>query len=148
MAATPNKSVRTVCLLDDDASALKATSRLVRSAGWQVESFLDPVAFLSHVQANGCKVVVIDIRMPIMNGLEVQSRLRELSPSTQVIVLTSKDDPSVRSQAMDAGASAFFLKPVRDEEFLAGIESAASKVSSRGTEIIRAELAHGRAVIS
>ena len=70
---------------------------------------------------------MIDIRMPIMNGLEVQSRLRELSPSTQVIVLTSKDDPSVRSQAMDAGASAFFLKPVRDEEFLAGIELAASE---------------------
>ena len=127
MAAPPNKPVRTVCLLDDDASALKATSRLVRSAGWQVESFLDPVAFLSHVQANGCRIVVIDIRMPIMDGLEVQSRLRELSPSTQVIVLTSKDDPSVRSQAMGAGASAFFLKPVRDEEFLAGLESAASE---------------------
>jgi len=127
MAAAPGKPALTVCLLDDDASALKATSRLLRSAGWQVEAFLDPVAFLRHVQANRSRVVVIDIRMPIMNGLEVQSRLRELSPSTQVIVLTSKDDPSVRSQAMDGGASAFFLKPVRDEEFLAGIESAASE---------------------
>jgi two-component system response regulator FixJ len=125
MAAIPNKSGLTVCLLDDDASALKATSRLLRSAGWQVEAFLDPVAFLRHMQANRSKVAVIDIRMPIMNGLEVQSRLRKLSPATQVIVLTSKDDPSVRSQAIGAGASAFFLKPVHDEEFLAGIESAA-----------------------
>jgi two-component system response regulator FixJ len=136
MAAIPNKSGLTVCLLDDDASALKATSRLLRSAGWQVEAFLDPVAFLRHMQANRSKVAVIDIRMPIMNGLEVQSRLRKLSPATQVIVLTSKDDPSVRSQAIGAGASAFFLKPVHDEEFLAGIESAAfeGKQSRNGSE--------------
>jgi DNA-binding NarL/FixJ family response regulator len=69
--------------------------------------------------------VVLDILMPIMNGLEVQSRLREVSPSSRVVVLTSKDDPSVRSTAMDKGASAFFPKPVDDDAFLAGIESAA-----------------------
>ena len=71
-------------------------------------------------------MVVIDILMPIMNGLEVQGRLRTISPSTRVIILTSKDDSSVRSKVMAGGASAFFLKPVDDEEFLAGIESAVS----------------------
>ena len=92
-----------------------------------MEGFLDPVAFLNYARANQPKVVVIDILMPVMSGLEVQSRLRKLSPSTQVVVLTSKDDPSVRSQSMGAGASAFFVKPVSDEEFLTGIESAASE---------------------
>ena len=59
-----------------------------------------------------------------MSGLEVQSRLRELSPSTRVIVLTGKDDPLVRSTALNAGASAFFDKPFDDEELLTAIRLA------------------------
>jgi two-component system response regulator HydG len=113
-------------LVDDDPSVLKATGRLLSSAGWKVEAFSDPREFLRYAEANRPKVVVLDILMPIMNGLEVQSRLRELSPSSRVVVLTSKDDASVRSKAMDTGASAFFLKPVDDDAFLAGVESAFS----------------------
>lgn len=118
---------RTVCLVDDDPSVVKATSRLLSSAGWAVESFTDPIEFLRHAKECQPQVVVLDILMPIMNGLEVQKQLRNSSPSSRVIVLSSKDDPSVRAKAMQAGAVAFFLKPVSDKEFLAGIESAASK---------------------
>jgi two-component system response regulator HydG len=114
-------------LVDDDPSVLKATGRLLSSAGWKMELFNDPIAFLQYAETHRPPLVVLDILMPVMNGLEVQTRLRSLSPSTRVIVLTSKDDPSVRSKAMDGGASAFFLKPVGDEEFLAGVESAVSK---------------------
>lgn len=124
MVAELNGLEPTVCLVDDDSSVLKATSRLLSSAGWKVESFTDPIAFLHYAKSNQPKIAVLDIRMPKMNGLEVQSELQSVSPLTRVIVLTSKDDPSVRSQAMEAGASAFFLKPVDDDEFLAGIESA------------------------
>ena len=116
----------TVCLLDDDESVLKATGRLLRSAGWDVKAFTDPCAFLEYARTHSPKVVVIDIWMPIMNGLEVQTKLRDVSPTTRVIVLTSKDDPSVRTKAIDAGATGFFLKPVDDDEFLAGVESASS----------------------
>ena len=63
-----------------------------------------------------------------MNGLEVQSRLREISPSTRVIVFTGKDDPLVRSTAINAGASAFFIKPFDDEEFLTAIGMAMAAV--------------------
>jgi FixJ family two-component response regulator len=118
-------STSPVCLLDDDPSVLKATGRLLDSAGWQVESFLDPLAFLEFAKTYIPKVVILDIIMPIVNGLEVQRRLRAISPSTRVIVLTSKDDPVTRSQAMDAGASAFFLKPITADLFLAGVEAAA-----------------------
>jgi two-component system response regulator HydG len=88
---------------------------------------LDPIAFLRYAQAHKPGVVVIDILMPVMNGLEVQSRLRTLSPSTRLIVLTSNDDPMVQSTAMRGGAFAFFLKPASNERFLAEIESAASR---------------------
>lgn len=125
MTITPDAGI--VCLLDDDQSVLKATGRLLCSAGWKVESFLDPNAFLHYAEEHQPKVVVIDIWMPAMNGLEVQSRLRTLSPSTRVIVLTGKDDSTVRSKAMCAGASAFLVKPTSDCELLDSIESAASR---------------------
>ena len=120
-----NKETLAVYLLDDDFSVLKATRRLLDSAGWNVEAFTDPIAFLEHAAMHSPSVVVIDIRMPAMNGLEVQTRLRRVAPSTRVIVLTSKDDPAVRTTAMNAGAYAFFIKGVDNAEFLARIKAAA-----------------------
>ena len=126
MIATPSKQAATVCLVDDDPSVLKATSRLLSFEGWKVESFSDPTAFLHYAQTHRPEVVVLDIWMPVMDGLEVQRRLQASCPSTRVIVLTSNDDPAVRSKAMEAGARAFFLKTEGHDEFLAAIESAAS----------------------
>ena len=113
-----------VYLLDDDPSVLKSTRRLLDSAGWKVEAFTDPILFLDQAAMHCPDVAVIDILMPQMSGLEVQTRLRRVSPSTRVIVLTAKDDPSVRRVAMDRGASAFFLKGVESDEFLAGVKAA------------------------
>jgi FixJ family two-component response regulator len=119
------KETSAVYLLDDDPSILKATRRLLDSVGWKVEAFSDPIAFLEHAAIHCPELAVIDIVMPDMNGLEVQTRLRRVSPSTRVIVLTAKDDPSVRRMAMNAGASAFFIKGVESGEFLAGVKAAA-----------------------
>ena len=115
-----------VYALDDDSSFLKSTRRLLDSAGYKVETFTDPIAFLEQAAMHRPQVAVIDIRMPKMNGLEVQTRLRRISPSTRVIVLTSKNDPLVRTLAMDAGASAFLIKGVENEQLLAGIKAAAA----------------------
>ena len=119
------KETSAVYLLDDDPSILKATRRLLDSVGWKVEAFSDPIAFLEHAAIHCPELAVIDIVMPNMNGLEVQTRLRSISPSTRVIVLTARDDPSVRRMAMNAGASAFFIKGVESGEFLAGVKAAA-----------------------
>ncbi len=118
------KSASTVWLLDDDLSVLKATGRLLASAGWEVERFIDPDDFLHHAKTYRPRVVVIDMWMPRMHGLEVQRRLSEVSPATRVIVLTARDDRVVRWKALAAGAAAFFIKPERDDEFIAGIRSA------------------------
>jgi len=120
-----NRANLAVYLLDDDASILKSTGRLLDSAGWKVETFTDPIAFLEQAAVHFPDVAVIDILMPDMSGLEVQRRLQTISPSTRVIVLTSKDDPSVRNMAMNAGASAFFTKGVESGDFLAGVNAAA-----------------------
>jgi two-component system response regulator FixJ len=119
-----NKEALAVYLLDDDSSIIKSTGRLLDSAGWKVEAFTDPIELLERASTRCPDVAVIDILMPEMNGLEVQTRLQRISPSTRVIVLTSKDDPSVRIMAMNAGASAFFIKGVESCEFLAGVKAA------------------------
>jgi FixJ family two-component response regulator len=98
------------------------------SAGWHPEQFSDPDKFLSHVKVHRPTVAIIDVWMPLMNGLEVQSRVRELSPSTRVIMFTGKDDPLVRSTSLKAGASAFFTKPFDDEEFLTAVRFALSAI--------------------
>jgi two-component system response regulator FixJ len=115
-----------IYVLDDDASLLKSVRRLLDAAGYNVEAFTDPMEFLKQAALRRPDVAVIDIRMPQMNGLEVQTRLRTFSPSTRVIILTSKDDPSIRTLAMNAGASAFLIKGVDDKEFLHGIKAAAN----------------------
>jgi DNA-binding NarL/FixJ family response regulator len=69
---------------------------------------------------------VIDIMMPLMNGLEVQARLRDLSPPTRVIILTAKDDPLIHAAALAAGATAFFLKPFDEQQFIAAVRLALS----------------------
>jgi two-component system response regulator HydG len=120
------KQAVTICLVEDDPSVVKAMSRLLSSDGWNVQSFLDPHAFLRYAQTHRPEVAVLDISMPAMNGLEVQARLRRLSPATRVIVLTANDHPAVRSTATAAGASAFLIKPADDEEFLSSVESAAT----------------------
>ena len=115
-----------ICLLDDDPSVLKGLNRLLISAGWHPKQFNDPSPFLSYVKVHRPTVAIIDVWMPLMNGLEVQSRVRELSPSTRVIMFTGKDDPLVRSTSLKAGASAFFNKPFDDEEFLTAVRLALS----------------------
>ena len=120
----PNLITDVICLLDDDPSVLKAVARLLSSAGWQAQQFSDPDKFLEYAKIHRAPVAVIDVWMPIMSGLEVQSRLQEVSPSTRVIIFTGKDDPLVRSTALNAGASAFLTKPFDDEELLTAVRLA------------------------
>jgi FixJ family two-component response regulator len=107
-----------IWLLDDDASMLKALGRLLNSAGFIVEKFSDPADFLSRIAERECRVAVLDVWMPDMNGLEVQSVLRKDLPETRIIFISGRDDPSVRQAALDAGAFGFLSKPFDDEALL------------------------------
>src|SRR6266581_2658622 len=107
-----------IWLLDDDLSMLKALGRLMSSAGLIAEKFSDPVAFLARLEHAACRVAVLDVWMPQMNGLEVQACLRRDSPETRIIFMSGRDDPLVRQNALDAGAVAFLAKPFDDENLV------------------------------
>jgi FixJ family two-component response regulator len=113
-----------IWLLDDDLSMLKALSRLMSSAGFIAEKFSDPVAFLARLKQATCRVAILDVWMPQMNGLEVQACLRRDSPETRIIFITGRDDPSVRQTALDAGAMAFLTKPFEDETLVQLVQKA------------------------
>ena len=110
-----------VCIVDDDPSMLKALARLLESIGLPARLFREPLGFLKYATRNPVTVALIDIWTPGMSGLELQKELRAVSPETRVIILTADDEDSVRSVAIQNGATAFFVKPFDDEIFLDAI---------------------------
>ena len=114
-----------IWLLDDDVSMLKALGRLMNSAGFIVEKFNHPAAFLARLEHAPCRVAILDVWMPDMNGLEVQACLRRDSPETRIIFISGRDDPLVRHTALDAGAFAFVAKPFDDEFMVQLVRKAA-----------------------
>ena len=107
-----------ICVLDDDLSMLKALDRLLKSEGFNVERFSEPAAFITAIGQAPCRVAILDVWMPDMNGLEVQAVLRSKSPETRIIFISGRDDPSVRHAALEAGAFGFLSKPFDDEGLL------------------------------
>jgi Response regulator containing CheY-like receiver, AAA-type ATPase, and DNA-binding domains len=77
-----------------------------------------------HVEANPVALVILDVWMEQMTGLEVQAKLSRISPGTRVIIMTGRKDPGAEKTALDFGAVAFFLKPFDSEEFLAAVHRA------------------------
>src|SRR5947208_10575647 len=113
-----------VVLVDDDAGVLTSIGRLLASDGFAVRSFREPREFLAHVETNPVALVILDVWMEQMTGLEVQAKLSRISPSTRVIIMTGRKDPGAEKTALDFGAVAFFLKPFDGEEFLAAVHRA------------------------
>ena len=113
-----------VCLVDDDSAVLKSIGRLLASDGFSARSFDKPKDFLAHVQTNAVPVVVLDIWMGEMNGLDVQAQISALSPGTRVIVITGREDAKMKEAVLRAGAIAYFSKPFDDGEFLGAVRGA------------------------
>ncbi|HET7511859.1 MAG TPA: response regulator [Chthoniobacterales bacterium] len=130
-------SAETMCaesiyVLDDDPSVLKSLARLLAAAGFQFRTFSEPDNLLASIEGRSVPVVILDVWMEKMTGLEVQSKLSHLSPRTRVIVMTGRNDPGVRRTAMDRGAFAFFVKPFDDEEFVAAIRASLAAAEKIG----------------
>jgi FixJ family two-component response regulator len=126
---------RTICLVDDDPSVRKSLSRLLESAGFRVAAFATGEDFLEYVQAHSVPVVVLDIWMAQMTGLEVLARLCAMSPQTRIIIITGREDFAVKSIANQIGAAAFLLKPFDDAEFLGKVHNALAQCSARETKV-------------
>jgi two-component system, LuxR family, response regulator FixJ len=116
-----------VCVVDDDLSVLKSIHYLLASEGFKVRAFNKAEDFLTHAAAHHVPVVVTDIWMDQVTGLEVLARLCAISPKTRVIVITAREDLAARATAMAIGPVAFFMKPFDAEKFIAAVRDALSR---------------------
>ena len=117
-----------VCLVDDDPSVLKSMHYLLASEGFKVQAFNKAEDFLTHASTHHVPVVVTDIWMDGVTGLELLARLCAISPKTKVIVITAREDLAARATAMAIGPVAFFMKPFDDEKFIAAVRDALNHV--------------------
>lgn len=108
--------------MDDEPSLCRALQRLLQLAGFDVDTFAGGEAFLDSLPSGVPDCVILDVQMPGMTGLEVQSRLADAHAGVPVIVITGHDYPAARALALAAGAVAYLRKPVSEESLLAAIE--------------------------
>jgi FixJ family two-component response regulator len=118
-----------VCVVDDDDSVRKSLGRLLESVGFKVESFSDPDAFLAYLVSHSVQLVILDIWMDNMTGMELLAHLCARSPSTRVIFITAHEDHAAEATVMQAGAFAFFLKPFDNALFLGAVHRALHQTS-------------------
>jgi len=111
----------TVFLVDDDPGVLKALSRLLRSRGREVRSYVSPQEFLADHDATMPGCAVLDVAMPGLDGLALQQALSDQGPPRPIIFITGKGDVPTSVRAMKAGAIDFLTKPVGGDELLAAI---------------------------
>jgi FixJ family two-component response regulator len=113
-----------ICILDDDFSVLNSLRELLDSDGFQARTFDNPDLFLAYAREHLVKLAVLDVWLPQLTGIDVQERLREVSPETIVIIITGREEPAIRAAAMEAGAFGFLGKPFEDEVFLTLVRDA------------------------
>jgi two-component system response regulator FixJ len=115
---------RTVHVVDDDPAIRRSLEQLLDAAGFQVISYDTPLAFLDAAPALSPGCALLDIKMPGMDGLELQALLQGRNVPMPVIVMTGQGDVQSAVRAMKAGAVDFLEKPYSDELLINAIESA------------------------
>jgi FixJ family two-component response regulator len=113
-----------VHLVDDDASMLRALSRILRLAGYAVQTFASATEFLDQHRLDNRGCVVTDLRMPAMSGLELQAALARSGNPLPIIFLTGYGDIPTSVDAMKRGANDFLTKPVSKAELLGAVQRA------------------------
>jgi DNA-binding NarL/FixJ family response regulator len=99
-----------IAIVDDHTLVAEGCRKLLEPAGDVVGTFTDPRVFLADAVALRPDVVVLDVSMPSLNGLDTLRELRRLIPDVRVIILTMNDDPDVAAEAFRLGASGYVLK--------------------------------------
>ena len=118
---------RTVYVLDDDDAVLRSLKRLLSSANFEPVTFDRPDAFLAAARTFKTGCVLLDVCLPGMSGLDVQTQLLRMRSDLAVIVVTGHGDVQTAVRAMKAGASDFLEKPYSDHALLGSIEAAFSR---------------------
>jgi FixJ family two-component response regulator len=125
-----------VFVVDDDVSVRESLELLIRSAGWQPETFPSAQDFLARARVDAPSCLVLDVSLPDLNGLELQQRILDRT-DMPIVFITGHGDVPTTVKAMKAGAFEFLTKPFGPEDLLNAIEQALHR--SRATLAQQAE---------
>jgi FixJ family two-component response regulator len=131
-----------VFVVEDDPSVREALAGLIRSAGWDVEVFVSAHEFLARPQTDAPGCLVLDVGLPGLSGLDLQTRLAQLNNDIPIVFITGSGDIPMSVRAMKAGAVEFLTKPFLDQDLLQGIQVAierhrATREEGAGLEELR-----------
>src|SRR5215471_5286199 len=113
-----------VFVVDDDISVRESLELLIRTAGWQPETFESAQEFLARPRVLAPSCLILDVRLPDLNGLDLQKRVAADRSDMPIIFITGYGDVPMTVQAMKGGAVEFLTKPFGDEALLAAIRQA------------------------
>jgi FixJ family two-component response regulator len=128
----------TIFVIDDDPSVLKSLGRLLKSLGFDTETFASAELFLARKHYDGIGCIVLDVQMPGLSGMDLQDELSRADYSMPIIFITGHGNIPMSVQAMKKGAVNFLAKPFDDEELLQGVREAIEQDRSAKAE--RAEV--------
>ena len=113
-----------IAVVDDDSSLRESTQLLLRSAGYRTEAFASAREFLDSPQVDATACLILDVRMPGMDGFELQRFLNGAQRQIPIIFITAHATEIEEESARKAGAVDFLRKPVNDEKILNAIQAA------------------------
>ena len=113
-----------ISVIDDDASVRRAVSRLIRSASFDVSTYESAEEFMADESAPGSDCLILDLHLPGIDGLQLQSELASKGSECPIVFITAFDDESARTQALEAGASDFLRKPIDSERLIDAVQAA------------------------
>lgn len=113
-----------IFIVDDDFPVRRSLCRLLSSYGFSVQTYPSAQDFLDTVPSDADGCLILDVKMPGINGLDLQSRLNISGSKIPIIFITAYDNPHDRERAMKLGAVAFLLKPLEDVRLLEAIHLA------------------------
>ena len=116
-----------VFIVDDDDSVRKSLARLITSVGLKVETFSSANAFLKRDSYDGIACLVLDIRMPGLSGLDLQTELAKAERTLSIVFITGHGNISMSVQAIKAGAVDFLEKPFEEQDLLDAVHLAIQK---------------------
>jgi two-component system response regulator FixJ len=126
-----NFEVRLVHLVDDDASVRRSVGFMLKTSGYQVQAYESGLELLKSATDLGQGCILLDIRMPGMDGLEVQQALQEKGVRLPVIVMTGHGDVGLAVRAMKAGAVDFIEKPFEKDALLSSLKEGFLRLSRK-----------------
>ena len=122
-----NENDITIFLLDDDVSVLKALKRLIKSAGFNVKAYSSAHDFLNCGYEKQAGLLILDVQMPEMSGIEVQKKVVDSGSKMPLIFITAHENEEIQKVTMESGAVAFFQKPVEEDALLSAISTGLEK---------------------